>query len=191
MTSPVQDRTIREYLEQLVSSAPTPGGGSAAGVIAALAISLGRMVISLSETTPELADADATLKQAGVEAIDLSDADERAYGGYIAATRLPKATPEEKTVRRQALQRALQDSAETPMRLAELIASIRPTLTRIAELCNPHVVSDAAIAQLLADAAIQASLVNVRVNLPMIKDTDLVSTFESRIEELQGDTRPA
>jgi formiminotetrahydrofolate cyclodeaminase len=191
MTSPVQDRTIREYLEQLVSSAPTPGGGSAAGVIAALAISLGRMVISLSETTPELADADATLKQAGVEAIDLSDADERAYGGYIAATRLPKATPEEKTVRRQALQRALQDSAETPMRLAELIASIRPTLTRIAELGNPHVVSDAAIAQLLADAAIQASLVNVRVNLPMIKDTDLVSTFESRIEELQGDTRPA
>jgi formiminotetrahydrofolate cyclodeaminase len=191
MTSPVQDRTIREYLEQLASSAPTPGGGSAAGVIAALAISLGRMVISLSESTPELADADATLKQAGVEAIDLSDADERAYGGYIAATRLPKATPEEKTVRRQALQRALQDSAETPMRLAELIASIRPTLTRIAELGNPHVVSDAAIAQLLADAAIQASLVNVRVNLPMIKDTDLVSTFESRIEELQGDTRPA
>jgi formiminotetrahydrofolate cyclodeaminase len=191
MTSPVQDRTIREYLEQLASSAPTPGGGSAAGVIAALAISLGRMVISLSESTPELADADATLKQAGVEAIDLSDADERAYGGYIAATRLPKATPEEKTVRRQALQRALQDSAETPMRLAELIASIRPTLTRIAELGNPHVVSDAAIAQLLADAAIQASLVNVRVNLPMIKDTDLVSTFEFRIEELQGDTRPA
>jgi formiminotetrahydrofolate cyclodeaminase len=191
MTSPVQDRTIREYLEQLASSAPTPGGGSAAGVIAALAISLGRMVISLSESTPELADADATLKQAGVEAIDLSDADERAYGGYIAATRLPKATPEEKTVRRQALQRALQDSAETPMRLAELIASIRPTLTRIAKLGNAHVVSDAAIAQLLADAAIQASLVNVRVNLPMIKDTDLVSTFESRIEELQGDTRPA
>jgi formiminotetrahydrofolate cyclodeaminase len=141
-------------------------------------------VISLSEPTPALAEADATLKDAGAQALALSDADERAYGGYITATRLPKATPEEKATRRAALQQALQESAETPTRLAELIASIRPTLARIAELGNPHVVSDAAIAQLLADAAIQASLVNVRVNLPMIRDANLVSTFESRIASL-------
>jgi formiminotetrahydrofolate cyclodeaminase len=182
----VQDRTIRDYLDQLASSAPTPGGGSVAGVIAALAISLGRMVVSLSESTLALAEAEARLKEGSAQAISFSDADERAYGGYIAATRMPKVTPEEKIVRRQAMQRALLNSAETPMRLAELIASIKPTLAQVAELGNPHVVSDAAIALILADAAIEACLINVRVNLPMIKDADAVAEFESRIAALPG-----
>jgi formiminotetrahydrofolate cyclodeaminase len=113
-----------------------------------------------------------------------SDADERAYGGYIAATKLPKATAEEKMARRTVMQLALRDAAETPMRLAELVASMKPTLQLVSDRGNPHVVSDAAIALILADAAIEACLINVRVNLPYLKDPGLVASLESRLQAL-------
>ena len=185
MTTPARDRTIGEYLDQLASNAPTPGGGSVAGVVAALAMALGRMVISLSESTPELEAASAALVEATKASIAGSDADERAYGGYIAASKLPKTSADEKSARRTAMQAALRDSAETPMRLAELVASMKPTLQQVAEQGNPHVVSDAAVALLLAEVAIEACLINVRTNIPYLKDPDHVLSLEGRMLKLQ------
>jgi formiminotetrahydrofolate cyclodeaminase len=185
MPLPVRERTIGDYLDALASNTPTPGGGSAAGVIAALSICLGRMVIILSEPTDELTAANERLTEAAEQAIAGSDADERAYGSYIAASKLPKSTPEEKATRRQAMQTALRDAAETPMHLAELVASIRPTLQAVTEIGNPHVVSDGAIGLILADAAIAMCLINVRVNIPYLKDADLVASLESRMERLR------
>lgn len=184
MINPVRERTLGDYLDQLASNAPTPGGGGVAGVIAALAMSLGRMVVSLSEASDELTAVNERLIAATRQAIDGSDADERAYGGYIAATKLPKSTPEEKATRKQAMQAALRDSAETPMRLAELITSMKPALHVVASQGNPRVVSDAAIALVLAEAAIQTCLINVRVNLPYIKDEEVVESLKLRIASL-------
>lgn len=181
MTIDVGHRSISEYLDQLASDAPTPGGGSVAGVVAALAIALGRMVVSLSDPSPELETANQKLIEAARRAIAGSDDDERAYGGYIAASKLPRTSAEEKKLRTSKMQEALRDAAETPMRLAELIHNTIPTLQRIGELGNPHVVSDAAIGLLLANAAIEACLINVRVNLPYLKDPALAADLEARI----------
>lgn len=189
MSIDVKDRAIGDYLDQLASSAPTPGGGSVAGVIAALAMSLGRMVISLSDPSPELMAANDRLIEAGRGAIAGSDADERAYGGYITASKLPRATPEEKAHRKAHMQRTLRDAAETPMCLAELIHEMKPTLQHVVRLGNPHVVSDAAIGLLFADAAIEACLINVRVNLPYLKDDLLIADLQVRISNIIGDQR--
>ncbi|MEJ7837804.1 MAG: cyclodeaminase/cyclohydrolase family protein [Thermomicrobiales bacterium] len=181
MTVPIEQRNIGVYLEQLASKAPTPGGGSVAGLVAALAMSLGRMVVSLSESTSELKEADAALKAAGIFSLAGSDADERAYGGYIAASSLPRSTPEEKAFRRLQMQASLLDSAEVPLGLAEHVQAMKPILQRTSELGNPHVVSDARIGLILADAAIAACLINVRINLPMIKDPAAVALFRNRL----------
>jgi glutamate formiminotransferase/formiminotetrahydrofolate cyclodeaminase len=76
------------------------------------------------------------------------------------------------------------------MRLAELVASMKPMLQLVADRGNPHVVSDAAIALILAEAAIQSCLINVRVNLPYLKDPDLVASLESRLHDLTRHHNP-
>jgi formiminotetrahydrofolate cyclodeaminase len=184
MTTPVSDRTIGAYLESLASSAPAPGGGSVAGIVAGLAMCLGRMVVSLSPEDEGLRAANTRLEEATKQSIAASEADERAYGGYVAASKLPKSTPEEKKHRREAMQTALRDAAETPMLLAELLSEMKSELHIIADRGNSHVVSDAAAALLLADAAIGICRINVGVNLPYLKDTGYVASLESRLEAL-------
>lgn len=186
MTDSPGSRTIDIYLQQLASSSPAPGGGSVSGLVGALAMALGQMVVSLSGADEALTRANRLLEEARNGALAGSEADERAYGGYIAATKLPKGTPEEKQARREAMQAALREAAQTPMRLAELIASMKPTLREVAERGNRHVVSDAQIAMILADAAIASALVNVRVNLPFLRDEVLVQDLESRIARVEA-----
>jgi formiminotetrahydrofolate cyclodeaminase len=143
------------------------------------------MVVSLSAEDDTLRAANIRLEDATERAIAASEADERAYGGYVAASKLPKGTPEEKKHRREAMQTALHDAAETPMQLAELLSEMKSELQTIADRGNPHVVSDAAAALLLADAAIGICRINVGVNLPYLKDTDYVTSLESRLSNLK------
>jgi len=184
MSAPVSERTIGDYLDALASSAPAPGGGSVAGVVGGLAMCLGRMVVSLSPESETLRASSARLEEATAQCIVASGDDERAYGGYVAASKLPKSTPEEKKARRVAMQAALHDAAETPMRLAELLTAMKAEIRVIAELGSSHVVSDAAAALLLADAAIGICRNNVEVNLPYLKDAVFVDELKARLQAI-------
>lgn len=179
------DRTVDEYLAQLASESPTPGGGSVAGLVAAIAAGLGSMVFMLTrepasrEAAAELATAATELAAAKAVALGVSQRDEQAYAAYIAATRLPKATGEDKAFRREAVQAALRSAAIVPLQLAVhcegLLASLRPVVVH----GNPHLRSDARIAVMLAETAHRAALVNVRVNLALMKDADLADQLET------------
>ena len=47
--------TVRELLSSVGSRSPTPGGGAAAAITAALAAAVGEMVVNLSRGKPALA----------------------------------------------------------------------------------------------------------------------------------------
>lgn len=174
--SPIAERMIGTYLDTLASSAPAPGGGSVAGLVGALAAALGQMVISLtdreSDPHPELASLDDTLQRHRDACLRASEADERAYAGYVAATKLPKESADEKATRRSAMQDALVTAAETPLGLARTSLDLLDQLKTVIETGSTHVLSDVDIAATLAHTSVTTALVNVRVNIPMIKDTE-------------------
>lgn len=169
----VDRTTIAGYLDALASSAPTPGGGSAAALVNALACSLGEMVAALSPDArerPEVRQAAAELTSLRSTSLSAMARDEAAYGGYIAATRLPKSTADEKATRRHAMQAALIVAAEAPLSLAHTALAALEHFGPVAAHGNKHVLSDARIAALLAEVAVRAALINVRVNAALIKD---------------------
>src|SRR5699024_3808970 len=103
----------------LASSEPSPGGGSVAGLVSALAAGLGGMVASLTrDADPSVVDAASRLADLRASALASGAADELAYGGYIKASRMPKSTDEEKARRRTAMQEAMQEAASVPLNLA-------------------------------------------------------------------------
>jgi formiminotetrahydrofolate cyclodeaminase len=180
------NRSIDLYLDMVASDAPAPGGGSVAGVVGGLAAALGEMVVSLTSDAPhKLLDARDRLAALRASAVAFGAADELAYPGYLEATRLPKSTPEEKAYRKAMMQEAMKEAATTPMQLAETALEMLTALEPVMEYGNRHVLSDAAVAVLLARACIDACLINVRTNLAAIRDVEFVGSMAGKTHKLE------
>ena len=182
----LEARPIGEYLDALASDAPAPGGGSVAGLVGALAAGLGQMVVSLTREAPEeLLKANERLSSLRASMVASGAADELAYAGYVEASRMPKSTEEEKDLRRATMQEALKEAVAVPMQLAETAIELLKALEPIIRLGSKHVISDAEIGITLAVACVDASLVNVRVNLPMIRDKHLSGSLAGEAHKLE------
>ena len=171
--APLAERTIGDYLRTLGSSDPAPGGGSVAGLVGALAASLGQMVVSLTRkdgSSGSLKEQLESLAAARDSLLTTAAADERAYSAYVDATRMAKGTDEEKAERRGAMQRAIVNAAMVPLLLAEAACGILEEMGPVVREGTLHALSDAEMAVILAQTSVSAGLVNVRVNLPLIKD---------------------
>jgi formiminotetrahydrofolate cyclodeaminase len=186
--------TVADYAFHVATAAPTPGGGSVAGVTGALAAGLAGMVcaLTLKGDVPEnqraiLEPAELSAGELRLHLLDLAVGDEAAYRGYRIAAALPKATSEEKSDRAAALQSALAEAAETPLAIARACFDLLAILPAIAEHGTRHALSDASASALLAEAALRAALLNVHVNAAMIKDAELAGRFRDEASRLDSD----
>ena len=126
---------VSEFVQVTASDAPAPGGGSVSALAGALAAALAEMVAHLTagrekyaavqeEMQPLLEELPA-LRGKLLEAVDR---DSRAFDRYMEALAMPKATPEEQTARKAAMQEGLKEAAQVPMEVAETVASLFPAL---------------------------------------------------------------
>jgi glutamate formiminotransferase/formiminotetrahydrofolate cyclodeaminase len=168
---------VGPYLDALASSAPTPGGGSAAALAGALAAALAEMVANLTVGRDKFA---AVEEQMQALLADLTHVrrrltasmgeDATAFAAYMAARRLPRTTPEERQVRAAAVQAATLAAAQVPLAMAHQCLELLPLCLQAAKYGNPSVASDAGVAAILAEAAIKSASLNVAVNLPGLAD---------------------
>lgn len=182
----MEARSIGSYLDALASSDPAPGGGSVAGLVGALAAGLAEMVISLTpDADPQLKAVEDDLIALRASAIASGAADELAYGGYVEATKLPKTTDDDKAYRKGVMQEALQQAAEVPLELASTAQTLLEHLDTVIKHGSKHVISDAAIAVTLAVACVDVSLINVRVNLPMLRNEEVAGAIRGKAQQIE------
>ncbi len=186
---------LRAYLNDLASSAPVPGGGSAAAISAAHAAALVAMVGRLTVGREAFSEFENDTAPALAEADDLVDAlhsqiaaDEAAFDAVMGAYRQPRDTPEARRLRRQAISEASRLATIPPMEVARLARRVVDLALVMARFGNPMVISDAAVAAWSAVAAIRASVMNVRVNLSMTNDPHCSSACEREITNLLSNT---
>lgn len=189
------ERTLSGYITAVASGAPAPGGGSVAGLVGALAAGLGSMVANMTtarekdpaEIPSELTEAVTLLADATRRLIDLSAQDETAYRQYILATRLPKESDAERSVRRAAQQDALLVAADVPLAVAELCRTTLLTLTPVARLGTRHALADCSVGAWLAVAAAHAALINVQTNAAMMDDEHRSTGYVRRANGIEAD----
>jgi formiminotetrahydrofolate cyclodeaminase len=169
---------LSEYLTQLASEWPTPGGGSAATVVGAAGAALVAMVARICSTNPKYAAQKALAHELVARADDLrgeflraKERDEAAFDRVVTAQALPQASSEEKQLRRDALEIALQHAAAEPLFAAELALDTLRLAARALEIPNKNLVSDIGCAAEFAAASLAACAYNVRVNHKFMKDT--------------------
>jgi formiminotetrahydrofolate cyclodeaminase len=169
------DRSVRDLAAALSSSAPVPGGGSAAAIAGAIGASLVSMVAALTAGRAGYESVEDEVRSIGGEAtglrdrlLDLADRDSEAYDAVMRARRLPKATEDERAARKAAMADSFVLAAEVPLETARTAAQVIELAARIAPIGNPNAASDAGVAAQLASAAVRGAILNVRINLPYL-----------------------
>jgi formiminotetrahydrofolate cyclodeaminase len=182
---------VAAYLDALASDAPAPGGGSAAALVGAMGAALVSMVAHFTVGRERYAASEAQMRAVLDEATALRadlrrlmEEDERAYLALSGALKLPRGTDDEKKARSRAIQRALLAAAEPPLAMARTCRRTLDLSHVAAEHGNPNLASDAGVAALLAEAALRASAINVRVNLARVRDQVVVGRIESELNDL-------
>jgi formiminotetrahydrofolate cyclodeaminase len=164
--------SAEELLERFASSDPTPGGGSAAALSGALGAALVAMVCAMPKTRSGTEDERERLdtalgwvREAGARLRRLVDDDTEAYDAVVAAYRLPKASEEEKSRRKQVIATAMQRASDVPMETAEGCLVVLRAAVLAAAHGNPNALSDARTGGALALAGLRGGIENVRINV--------------------------
>jgi len=185
--------TIEDFVEQLASASPTPGGGSASALAGAMAAAMVEMTCNLTVGREKFRDVEDKLKVVLARAGELRaqllaavDEDTAAYGEVSQAYKMPKETDAEKAARSEAIQKALMVATQVPLRVAKSAMETAQLAQIALEDGNPNVASDARVARLLADAARAGAAANVEINLGSLKDFDYVTNVEEELRDLQA-----
>jgi len=184
-------KPVVTFLDELASSAPAPGGGSAAALLAAIGAALVSMVGNLTLGKKKYADVQEDIQSilARSEAlrhkcVDLLEADVAAYTQVMKAYKMARDTEEQKKTRSAAIQEALKHATAVPMELAETCVEILNLCPESAEKGNVRAVSDVGVGALAAEAALRAASLNVLINLGAIKDEGFCRREHARLDSL-------
>ncbi len=161
MTEHILDQPIRQFLGQLASKAPTPGGGSVAALSGAMAAGLITMVCDLTIGKSQHADFEAEAQslreQAEVlrsELEQLAQADVDVFNNLMAAYRLPRTTDADAASRRAAIQKVTRQASEVPLRIARAAVGLLPLCAPLARQGARAAVSDVGVAALLIQSTV-------------------------------------
>lgn len=188
-----------EFLEDLASSNPTPGGGSAAAFTAAEAAALVAMVCRVTVGKKAYAAVEAQMYAMIAEAEELRaqlttavEEDAASFDGFLQALRLPKNTEEEKLLREEAMESATLVAARVPHRVAGLALRVLRLSRTAVEQGNLNAISDGASASYLAAAAIRGAGMNVKINRNSLKTPSTadalvadIAAYEDEIAEIE------
>ncbi|MEM2869830.1 MAG: cyclodeaminase/cyclohydrolase family protein [Thermoplasmata archaeon] len=185
-------KPVSDFVEEVASSSPAPGGGSVSALAGALGAALGCMVARLTIGKPgyervsgELQNDLEKLESLRKEMLEIVDRDTEAFNRVTAAFAMPRETGNQKQERSKAIQEALKGAALVPLKLAGKCSAALDGLRVLAEKGNPSAASDAGVGALLVHAGLMGAALNVEINLKNIRDQD----FNERIlKELKSYT---
>jgi methenyltetrahydrofolate cyclohydrolase len=194
----IEEQSLRRFLDELASSAPTPGGGSAAAVMGAMGAALVSMVCNLTIGRKDCEAVEPEMRRALSEAETLRQRltamiadDVQAFDALMAAYKLPRATEDQKLSRGRAIQEATKRATDVPLACAEACAELIAVAQRVAPAGSRHVISDAGVASLAAYAALRSAALNVYINVPSIQDVDFVQSRRGRLDRVLASSADA
>lgn len=175
-----------EFLEELSSKAPVPGGGGASAAVGAFGAALGMMVANLTVGKKKYAAVEEEILEALEELgklrdrlVALTDRDAQAFEPLSRAYGLPKNTEEEKAAREKVMESALYDASVAPLEIMETVLASMDLLEVLGEKGSRLALSDVGVGILFAQAALEGASLNVFINTRLMKD-------RGRAEELNG-----
>jgi glutamate formiminotransferase/formiminotetrahydrofolate cyclodeaminase len=169
------DMKLKEFLDELASSSPAPGGGSVSALLGALCSALTSMVCRLTEgkkgyenVTEDIRKVLEESEEIRKRTTELIDEDTEVFNEVMSSFKIPK----ENLDRGKIIQDALKKATEVPIETMKECYRVLELSKIIAEKGNVNSISDAGVSALVAHAGVQGAKLNVMINLKSLKDEE-------------------
>jgi len=190
----VPGKGLPDFLNELASAEPTPGGGSAAALSGAIGCALLTMVARLSigkkgyeEYQGDLTSAQDALIPMRERFLGLADEDSESFKKVMRAYKLPKMTEADRQERVQAISEALKVAADTPFRTMKLALEVLRLCRPVVLYGNKNSVTDAGVGVMNLDTCFRGARLNVLVNLPSIRDEKFTAEKHEAMDEMASE----
>ena len=184
--------TVKDFVEELSTDSPAPGGGSVSALLGSLAAALASMVAALTHGKKGMEEKKSQMENVGIKAQELKDrlstlvdADTEAFNELMAAMRLPKKTDEQKTARHTAVQEATKAATKIPLEIAKLCSEVLDLADVVAREGLAASVSDAGVAAEAALAGLRGARLNVLINLADIDDENFKKSVTEEVNNME------
>jgi glutamate formiminotransferase/formiminotetrahydrofolate cyclodeaminase len=189
--------SVHNFVTEVSTDSPAPGGGSVAALSGALSAALSSMVANLTYGKKEYEPVWLTMEEVACQAQDLKDlflhyvdADTAAFRKVMEAFSLPKRSDEDKERRRSAIEQATKEAANVPLAVMRAALEALALSKAVAEEGNLSSVSDAGVSAIAAKTALDGAALNVRINLSGLEEKEYVAQCEQAVDEMQHKAIP-
>ncbi len=190
--SPLASMSVRDFVDELSSDSPAPGGGSVSALAGSMGAALAAMVAVISHTKKGFESKQAELDAIATRAQALKDQllravdeDTAAFDRLLEAMRLPKESPE----RTSAILNATVAATEIPLGVLEACPEVIELCREVAHIGLQASLSDAGVGVQMARAAAAGAYQNVCINLANLSDvsrrTELLARADAAWLEAQ------
>ncbi len=188
----IRDQKIIEFLDDLKSEAPAPGGGAVAALTGAQGAALIMMVANLTIGKKKYAEYEALNIRVRDEAQEVLsqliqgiDDDKEAFTLVSDAYAMPKATEEEKEMRKAAISEASVAAGLAPLNACRAALAGLRLNREILGKSNKNLVSDLYVSALNLNACIQAAKLNVLANTPAMGSRETAMEWEQEVADIE------
>jgi methenyltetrahydrofolate cyclohydrolase len=182
--------SVANFLDDIASNSPAPGGGSVSALAASLGAALTSMVSRLTIGKKKYADMQIEMEKVLKQSEELRakfnaiiDEDTAAFNNVMTAYGLPKETENQKTKRTMEIQETTKAATLIPLKLMGLCIEAIELVKIIVEKGNQNSISDAGVAALMLHAGCEGAALNVKINLGSIDDANFVDQTKNKLEQ--------
>ena len=186
---------IDEYVKELGSKAPVPGGGGASAVAGALSAALAGMVCNLTVGKKSYVTVEDDVKKILADMnehmesfIRLSDKDAEVFYPLSQAYGFKPQNDEEKKMHEENMEKLLFNAAMVPLDIMKEAYSMLGAIDFLAKKGSKLAVSDAGVAVSMLRSAVCGAMMNVVINVKYIKDRIKAQNILDEASELLENT---
>ena len=186
---------IDEYIKELGSKAPVPGGGGASAVAGALSAALSSMVCNLTVGKKSYISVEDDVKKILEDMnkhmesfIKLSDKDAEVFYPLSQAYGFKPQNDEEKKMHEENMEKLLFDAAMVPLDIMKEAYSMLVAVDFLAKKGSKLAVSDAGVAVSMLRSAVCGAMMNVVINVKYMKNREKVQNLMDEASEILENT---
>ncbi len=178
-----------EFVQQLSSGAPIPGGGGAAALAgsvgAALAGMVGNLTVGKKKYAAHEPEVIALMKRAkSIEKrmLEMVDEDAELFLPLSEAYRLKSGTEEDARHKSSMLENALKDACMVPFQIVQSALEGIQIHDELTDKCSSLAISDIGVGVQCLRSALVGGHLNILINLQLIKDQEFVADMSKDAE---------
>ena len=175
------ESTVHQFIQQVSSSSPAPGGGSVAALQGACGIGLFQMTIELTISKKKFKQLDSSIQELFHtihqelphmlhQMMSFIDEDTEAFNLIMSAFSMPKTTETEVLLRSKAIVQGTKVAINVPKKVIQLALSSAQLLEQVFPYINQNTLSDQGVAFQCLTSAIEGASYNMLINLPSLDE---------------------